>query len=251
MASDAASLSSARAKSNSGARMNRRVGPLEPEEARVLPHRGAGDEVELVPEAVELAPARLVEHQLIERGVVAEVARHAVKAGAEQPARVPLLLLRVEIDAGPLRHEEGVGEGRAEPREGRPCTARHRPDPGSGHGPGSRGPGVRPVRPDLRRAHRRNASGSPRTGGSSRGRAVCEPLWMPGAVRFLTSGTSCLRSPTTKSRIRSQPARGASALLVAQGRASSRHSACTAAIGPTSSAWLGQGPTRSSPGIGG
>ena len=38
----------------------------------------------------------------------------------------------------------------------------------------------------------------------------CEPLWIPGAVRFLTSGTSFWRSSTTKSRIRSQPARAAS-----------------------------------------
>ena len=42
------------------------------------------------PEAVELAPPGLVEHQLGERAVVAEVARHAVEPGAQQPPGVAL-----------------------------------------------------------------------------------------------------------------------------------------------------------------
>ena len=133
--------------------MNRRLGALEPEEARVLPHRGAGDEVELLPEPVELALALLVEHQLVERAVVAEVARHAVEAGAQEPARVLLLLLRVEVDAGPLRDEEGVGEGRAEAREGRPRSAAGSAgSAGTARARAAARPGRQLVRPDLRRA---------------------------------------------------------------------------------------------------
>ena len=96
-----------------------RLGALEPEEARVLPHRGARDEIKFLPEPVELALAFGVEDELVERRVVAEVSRHAVEAGAQQPARVLLLLLRIEVDAGPLRDEERVGKGRAEASEGR------------------------------------------------------------------------------------------------------------------------------------
>ena len=44
------------------------VGPLEPEEAGVLPERGPGDEVELPPEPVQLAAARLVEDQFARAG---------------------------------------------------------------------------------------------------------------------------------------------------------------------------------------
>ncbi len=55
----------------------------------------------------ELAAAGLVEHQLAERGVVAEITLHQVEPGRERPSlRTPL---EIEI-RGAVRNEEGVGE---------------------------------------------------------------------------------------------------------------------------------------------
>ena len=45
-----------------------------------------GHEIELLPERIELAPARLVEDQRAERRVIAEVALHQVEAGGQEPA---------------------------------------------------------------------------------------------------------------------------------------------------------------------
>ena len=118
------SLSSARAKSNSGSRMNRLS--VRSNQTKLVYCR-IGAPVMKSNSRQSRSSSRwpcVVEHELVKRAVVAEVSRHAVKAGAEQPARVLLLLLRVEVDAGTLRDEEGVGEGRAEAREARPRTRR-------------------------------------------------------------------------------------------------------------------------------
>ena len=94
----------------------------------------------------------LVEHQLVERAVVAEVSRHAVEAGAQQPPRVLLLLLRVEVDAGPLRHEEGVGEGRAEAAKAASYRSTAAGSAGTARARAAAVPGVKPGRPELQRA---------------------------------------------------------------------------------------------------
>ncbi len=78
----------------------------------ILPHRGRGHEIELVPERIQLASARLVEHQLIERRIVAEVALHQVEPGRQQPPR--WAALRVEVRRA-IGHDERVGERGAEP----------------------------------------------------------------------------------------------------------------------------------------
>ena len=211
----------------------------------VLPHRGAGDEVELLPEAVELPLPVVVEHQLVERAVVAEVARHAVEPGAEQPPGVAPSPSSGRGRRGPApRRRRRRGRSR---RSGRtsPRTAGRRPGlSGTASARGRRARRVQLAGPDLRRRRRRSASGWRRTGGSSRARSGCEPLLIPGAVRFLTSGTSWRRSSTTKSRIRSQPARAASG-RPPSGGGSSRHSAWSAAIGPTSSGLLRRAWPRS------
>ena len=151
MASDAASGSSARTKSKSGSpRRKPLLGALVPEIARILPHRQIADELELVPEPVQLATLPIVQHQLAERPIVAKIPRHAVEPGAQEPSGVALLLLRVEVNPGPLRDEEGVGEGRAEAFEGRLELAEVARVVGDRQGPGRRAAGFEPMRPDLR-----------------------------------------------------------------------------------------------------
>ena len=75
-----------------------------------------GDEVELVPEPVQLLLALLVENQFHQRGVVAPVAHHVVIAGAQQAA---LVLRIVGEEAAALLDVEGVGENGSEARERR------------------------------------------------------------------------------------------------------------------------------------
>ena len=92
------------------------LGALVPEVAGILAARQVGDVLEVAPEPIQLAPAGVVEYQLIERPVVAEVAGHAMEAGAQQAARIPLLAIRAEENSRPFRDDEGVGEGPAETR---------------------------------------------------------------------------------------------------------------------------------------
>jgi hypothetical protein len=94
-----------------------RIGALEPDEAGVLPRGGAGDDIELQPQAVELALSIRVQQELVERAVIAEVARHAVEAGAEQPAAEFFFLLGVEVNTRTFGDEEGIRKGRAKARE--------------------------------------------------------------------------------------------------------------------------------------
>src|ERR1035438_2989730 len=47
-----------------------------------------GDEIELLPQGVELFFPLIVEQHLAQRGIVAEVAHHVVKAGSEQASFV-------------------------------------------------------------------------------------------------------------------------------------------------------------------
>ncbi len=117
LASEVTSLSSTRAKSNRASCMNR-GGSARSKKMKSLYCRigDEADEIELVPERVELAAAGLVEHQLAERRVVAEVALHQVEAGREQPARWSGL--RVEV-RGPIGHEERVGKHPAKPLQRR------------------------------------------------------------------------------------------------------------------------------------
>src|SRR6185369_7261783 len=86
----------------------RRFRPLEKDEVLVLPHRVQGDEVELLPERVQLALALRVEQQIVERRVVAKIARHQMEPGAQQPSMALLVLL--EKDQHAFRHVKSVGE---------------------------------------------------------------------------------------------------------------------------------------------
>src|SRR5439155_18693938 len=79
------------------------------------PRRVIGDEVELIPEAVQFLLPLLVQNQLLERGIVAPVPHHVVVAGAQQP---PLVLGVVGKEAPALTNVECIGENRAEAREG-------------------------------------------------------------------------------------------------------------------------------------
>ena len=74
-----------------------------------------GDEVELVPEAVQFLLALVVEDQFHERRVVAPVAHDVVVAGAEKAA---LVLGIVREVAAAFLHVEGVGEDVGQAREG-------------------------------------------------------------------------------------------------------------------------------------
>ena len=49
------------------------VGALEPDEPGELAGRRVGDEIELAPQLVELAPPGLIQNQVVERTIVAEV----------------------------------------------------------------------------------------------------------------------------------------------------------------------------------
>ena len=59
---------------------------FEENEILVLPQRGPRDEIQLIPQRVKLAPLALVEDQVAERFVVAEVTLHEVEAGRERAA---------------------------------------------------------------------------------------------------------------------------------------------------------------------
>ena len=192
---------------------------------------------------VELALTLIVEHELVKRAVVAEVSRHAVKAGAEQPSRVLLLLLRVEIDAGTLRHEEGVGEGRAEAARRRPRSARRRPDRWERPGPAAAAvPGASPAGRSCERA----------AGVTHPVRHVLAILpeherlgavLNPGGGQVLDLRRELLGGARRRSRAsaHSRPGRRPAACLRERRGARSRHSACSAAIGPASSGRCRQG----------
>ena len=87
-----------------------RVGALKPHEADVHPLRNGGRVVELAPESVELPPARLVEDEIGERGIVAEKPGHAVQARAQQASAEALFLFRVGIDARSFADVERIGK---------------------------------------------------------------------------------------------------------------------------------------------
>ena len=162
---------------------------------------------ELLPERVELAPARLVEDQFAERLVVAEVALHQVEAGRQQPPAPAALGIEV---GGPIGHEERVGEDPAELLE----VARRRRLPGT-------------------------ACAGRRAGDFSRGRSGWLPAEMPFTCILSTLRLEALRaSSMTRSRIRSQPRRASSCASASAGN--SRHSAWTSPSGPDS----GQGSCR-------
>jgi hypothetical protein len=87
-----------------------RVGAFEPDEPRELTRRCVADEIELAPQLVELAPAGVVEEQIVERTVIAEVPHRAVETGAEQASCLALGQPRRR----PFGHEERVGNDVAE-----------------------------------------------------------------------------------------------------------------------------------------
>src|SRR5262249_54815836 len=60
------------------------LGTFEENEVLVLPHGIQGDEVQFVPECVDLALFRLIEDQLAQWLVIAVVAVHQVKASAKE-----------------------------------------------------------------------------------------------------------------------------------------------------------------------
>ena len=72
------------------------------------------DEVELSPQRVELRLLLLVEDQLVERLVIAEVAHQVVEAGAEMPADIARVVRKVAAALGDV---ERVRKQRREPRE--------------------------------------------------------------------------------------------------------------------------------------
>ena len=76
--------------------------------------RVIGDEVEFVPQPVQLLLSLFVEDQFHQRSIVAEVAHHVVIARAQQAA---LVLRIVREVAAALRDVEGVRENRSEARE--------------------------------------------------------------------------------------------------------------------------------------
>ena len=110
---------------------------------------------------------------------------------------------------------------RRPPRIARRRRRRRRERPARGR---PRVPGVNSSRHEPSTRRRRSASGSPRYWRFFQSTSGWVPLLMPRAVRFLTSGVSCWRSSTTKSRIRSQPARAASGDRRLRAAGSSRHS---------------------------
>src|SRR4051794_6823670 len=64
----------------------RRFGTLEEDEVAVLPGRGLRDEVELLPQGIELATLLVLENQLAQRLVIAEIALHEMEAGGQRPS---------------------------------------------------------------------------------------------------------------------------------------------------------------------
>ena len=88
-------MSSERAKSNSASRESRRLGPLEEDEIPVLTHRRQCDEIQFVPEPVEFTALPVVENEIAQRPVVAEIALHEVEAGRERPALAGRVRLEV------------------------------------------------------------------------------------------------------------------------------------------------------------
>ena len=140
-----------------------------------------------LPELVELALAVDVEDELVERCIVAEVARHAMKARASRAARRFAFPAwdRGKHAPAPRRqtHRERPSKiGHSPARTGR-RRPRWRARPGAGRC------GVPFVnvsgRSSLDVPAGDNAYGSPRTGGSSRARAAAIRRSMPRTVRFL------------------------------------------------------------------
>ena len=80
------------------------------EELDVRARGVAGDELELVPQRLELFLSLLVEQQLAERRIVAGIAHHVVEARAQQ---APFVFRVVGIEAAALAHVERVGEDRS------------------------------------------------------------------------------------------------------------------------------------------
>ena len=184
------------------------LGALVPEVAGILAHRGARDEVELPPEPVQLLLTGLIQHQLVERAVVAEVAGHAVEAGAQESSGVPLLLLGVEVDRA--RSETKKASGNV--RQKRPNDSSKRPATSPPSGAAS--PGGRVVEVQLAHRELRRPARVPHPVGHEL--AVLpederlRPLADPPRLQVLDLWHEPRRSSTTKSRIRSQPARAAS-----------------------------------------
>ncbi len=96
----------------------RGIRPFKPEETGVHPLGDRRGEIEFLPQPVELPAAGLVEDQVTERGVVAEVAGHAMEAGTQQASGVLLFLLGIEVNAGSFGDIKGVGKNVGEPGEG-------------------------------------------------------------------------------------------------------------------------------------
>ena len=116
---------------------------------------GAVDEIKFLPEPVELALTLFVKDELVERPIIAEIPRHAVKARAQESTAVPFVVFGIEVDAGPLRHEERVREGRTEA-----CECRLAPSEiGQGRGGGQRA-GCRCTRLQLLGAYSRQCAGT-------------------------------------------------------------------------------------------
>jgi hypothetical protein len=78
--------------------------------------RVVGDELELIPEGLQLLLALLVENQLAEGRIVARVSHHVVESGAQQPA---LILRRIGIETAALFHVERIGKDGGELRKRR------------------------------------------------------------------------------------------------------------------------------------
>ena len=92
-----ASLSSERAKSNLASCMKRGALPLKENKVPVLPHRSRSDEIQLLPECVELTLSLFVQNQPAERLVISKVTAHKVETGAEEPALVPLACFQCAV----------------------------------------------------------------------------------------------------------------------------------------------------------
>ena len=92
-----------------------RLGALEPDELLELPDGRERDEVELLPKAIQLMLLRLVQHQVVERAIVPEIAHLTVKAGAQQTVAFGVrgdLAGVGEEHAAAFRDVEPIGEQR-------------------------------------------------------------------------------------------------------------------------------------------
>src|SRR5262249_15682739 len=92
----------------------------EPDELLELTDRRERDEIEILPQLIQLAPLRSVEDQIVKRTIVAEVSHLAVKSGAQQPVTLRIrgnLAWVGQEHAAALRHVEPVREEGAKTAE--------------------------------------------------------------------------------------------------------------------------------------